>query len=399
MANRTALIVGIIVVLIVLIAVAVYFLTAPTEQPESEECVIKIGFFAPLTGPASADGTAARHGAELAVEHINEAGGIKIGGKTCKIELVVYDDQLSTDQVVAIAQKLIEQDKVVGAVSGSYSGTTLAAAPIFEENGVPLVVAYAVNPLITQDKKYVFRIGMLGETEGKAAAYAAIHYFNASTIAILYIDNPFGSSLAENAKQYAEDHGATVVYFEKFPGDTQDFTPWLSVIKNLNPDVIIFFGYYQAATGVKQARDMGIEAPIIGCEGFDSPKFIEIGGSAVEGVVIVTDLNRDSDNSLVQKFLQEYKEKAGIDADMVAASSYDAVRILVKAIESAQSTNPDDIVAALESLSSYDGVTGRILGFTEGHNAIKHLTLQIVQNGKFHHFGDITDPEIITPSQ
>ena len=144
---------------------------------------------------------------------------------------------------------------------------------------------------------------------------------------------------------------------------------------------------------------MGIEAPIIGCEGFDSPKFIEIAGEAAEGVVIVTDLNRDSENPLVQKFLQEYKEKAGIEADMVAASAYDAVRVLVKGIELAQSTDPDDIVAALGSLSNYDGVTGRIVGFTEGHNAIKHLTLQIVQNSEFHHFGDITDPEIITPSQ
>lgn len=393
---NTRLIAGIVAIVIVIgVAVAYLLISGKEEAPGT----IKIGFFAPLTGVASADGLAARHGAELAVKHINEAGGVKIKGKSYKIELIVYDDQLSTDQVVAVAHKLIEQDGVIAAVSGSYSGTTLAASPVFEQSGVPLVVAYAVNPLITQDKKYVFRVGMLGETEGKAASYAAVKFFGAKTIAILYIDNPFGSSLAEHAKEKAEAMGAEVVYMDKFSSPTQDFTPWLSEIKQLNPDVLMIFGYYQHTVAVKQARELGIKAQIIGCEGFDSPKFLEIGGSAVEGVVIVTDLNRDSENPMVQKFLKEYKELYGIEADMVAASSYDAVRVVVKAIEIAQSTKPDDIVKALEGLKDFDGVTGHIIGFSPGHNAIKHLTLQVVRNGAFHHFADITETDIITPSQ
>jgi branched-chain amino acid transport system substrate-binding protein len=386
-----------VIVIIIVIAAAAVLLTQ--RGGGGTPSTIKIGFFAPLTGPASADGLAARHGAELAVDHINAEGGIEIKGKKYKVELVVYDDQLSSDQVVAVAHKMIEQDEVVAAVSGSYSSTTLAASPVFEDSKVPLVVAYAVNPKITEGKKYVFRVGMLGETEGKAAGYAAVKFFNAKTIAILYIDNPFGSSLAEYAKKKAEEMGAKVVYMNKFKFPTQDFTPWLTEIKQLNPDVLMIFGYYDHTVAVKQARDLGIKAQIIGCEGFDSPKFLEIGGSAVEGVVIVTDLNRDSSNPLVQKFLKEYKERYGIDADMVAASAYDAVRVLAKAIEKAQSTKPDDIVKALEGLKDYDGVTGHILGFTPGHNAIKYITLQIVRNGAFHHFADITEKDIITPSQ
>lgn len=393
---NTKLIAGIIVIIVVVAIVAGYLLVVGGKGAPG---TIKIGFFAPLTGPASADGLAARHGAELAVKHINEAGGIKINGKSYKVELVVYDDQLSADQVVAVSHKLIEQDGVVAAVSGSYSSTTLAASPVFEQSGLPLVVAYAVNPKITQDKKYVFRVGMLGETEGRAAGYAAVKFFNAKTIAILYIDNPFGSSLAEHAKEKAEAMGAEVVYMDKFSFPTQDFKPWLSEIKQLNPDVLMIFGYYQHTVAVKQARELGIEAQIIGCEGFDSPKFLEIGGSAVEGVVIVTDLNRDSENPMVQKFLKEYKDLYGIEADMVAASSYDAVRVVVKAIEMAQSTKPDDIVKALEGVKDYDGVTGHIIGFSQGHNAIKYFTLQIVKEGAFHHYADITETEIITPSQ
>ncbi|MEM4488951.1 MAG: ABC transporter substrate-binding protein [Desulfurococcaceae archaeon] len=373
--------------------------TSPSPTPTPVECVIKIGFFSPITGPASADGIAAKNGAELAVKHIMEAGGIRLRERTCRVELVIYDDQLSTDQVVAVAKKLIQLDKVVGAVSGSYSGPTLAAAPIFEENKVPLVVAYAVNPLITKDRKYVFRVGMLGETEGKAAAHVALEYFMAKNIAILYIDNPFGRSLAENAKAYAEARGAKVVYYEKFTDDTRDFTPWLSVIKGVNPDVLLFFGYYYHATGVKQLREMGMTMPVIGIEGFDSPKFIEIAGEAAEGVLIVTDLNRDSPSHVVQRFLREYKEKTGIEADMVAASAYDAVMVLARAIEIAQSTDPDAIVSAIENMKNYEGVTGLILEFTRGHNAVKLLTVQVVREGRFRYFSDIIDPEIIVPSE
>ena len=397
MASRKAVAASIIIIVIVIAAAAAVWIESRGGGGGTK--VIKIGFFAPLTGPASADGLAAKHGAELAVKHINEEGGITIKGKKYKVELVPYDDQLSSDQVVAVAHKMIEQDKVVAAVSGSYSGTTLAASPIFENSHVPLVVAYAVNPKITEGKKYVFRVGMMGETEGKAAGYAAVKFFHAKTIAILYIDNPFGSSLAEYAKKEAESLGAKVVYMNKFKFDTNDFTPWLTEIKQLNPDVLMIFGYYDHTVAVKQAKNLGIKAQIIGCEGFDSPKFLEIGGSYVEGVVIVTDLNRDSSNPLVQKFIKEYKETYGIDADMVAASAYDAVRVLAKAIENAQSTKPDAIVNALENLKGYDGVTGHILGFTPGHNAIKYLTLQIVKNGAFHHYADITEKDIITPSQ
>ncbi len=382
----------VVIVLIVIIAgiVAYYY----SQPPQEEEKTIKIGFFAPLTGEASADGHSALHGAQIAVDYINEHGGVL--GK--KLELVYYDDQLDPDQAIAIAHKLIEEDQVVAAISGSYSGTTLAASSIYNEEEVPLVDSYAVNPDITKDKPYVFRVGMMGETEGKAAGYAAVHYFNATRIAILYIDNPFGNSLFTNAKAEAESLGATVVYSAKFSFPTTDFTSWLTEAKNQNPDLLMIFGYYQHAVAIKQAKDLGLDIPILGCEGFDSPKLMEIGQDYVEGVVIVTDLNRDSDKDFVQDFLKKYEEVAGMPADMVGASAYDAVLVLSKAIEKAGSTDPQDIANALKSLTNLEGATGKILGFTDGGNAIKYITLQVVKNGEFHFYAEITDPDIITPS-
>jgi len=383
-----------VIVVIVVIAIIAGILAYYYAQPPSEEKgPIKIGFFAPLTGEAAADGKSALHGAQIAVEYINSHGGV-LGRE---LQLVSYDDQLSADQAIAIAHKLIEEDQVVAAVSGSYSGTTLAASSIYNEEGVPLVDAYAVNPDITKDKPFVFRVGMMGVTEGKAAGYAAVKYFNATRVAILYIDNPFGVSLYDNAKAQLESMGASVVYSAKFNFPTTDFTSWLTEAKDQNPDLLMIFGYYNHAVAIKQARDLGIDVPILGCEGFDSPKLMEIAGDYANGVVIVTDLNRDSDKDFVQDFLKEYEKVAGMPADMVAASSYDAVLVLAKAIEKAGSTDPQDIANALKSLTNIEGATGMILKFTEGGNAQKYITLQIVKNKEFHFYAEITDPEIITP--
>ena len=390
--KKVATTVIVVVVIIAIIAgVLAYYYSQPSKKTGG---TIKIGFFAPLTGEAAADGHSALHGAQIAVDYINSHGGVL--GK--KLQLVYYDDQLSPDQAIAIAHKLIEEDKVVAAISGSYSGTTLAATSIYNEEGVPLVDAYAVNPDITKGKPYVFRVGMMGETEGKSAGYAAVHYFHARKIAILYIDNPFGVTLYNYAKSEAENLGATVVYSAKFKFPTTDFTPWLTEIKNQNPDLLIIFGYYQHAVAIKQARDLGINVPILGCEGFDSPKLMDIAKDYANGIVIVTDLNRDSNNSVVQYFLNKYKEVAGMPADMVGASSFDAVFVVAKAIEKAGSTDPAKIANALKSLTNIEGATGKIIRFTEGGNVVKYITLQQVKNLEFHFYAEITDPDIITPS-
>ena len=387
----TTTIVVVVVIVAIVAGILAYYYTQPSK---SSGGTIKIGFFAQLTGADAADGHSALNGAKIAVDYINSHGGVL--GK--KIELVVYDDQMNPQQAIAVSHKLIEDDHVVAAVSGSVSSTTLAAAPVYETEHVPLVDAYAVNPDITKGKHYVFRVAMMGETEGKALGYAAVNYFHAKKVAMLYLDNPYGTTLYTYAKMELEKLGATMVYGAKFEFPTTDFSSWLTEIKNQNPDLIILVGYYQHGVAITQARQLGINVPILGCEGFDSPKFIEITKQYGEGVVIVTDLNRDSKDPQVQYFLSKYKEMTGIPADMVGASAYDAVMVLAKAIQKAGSTNSDKIVSALESLQDYNGVAGKILRFTSSHNAVKYMTLQIVKNGEFHYYAEITEPDIITPS-
>ncbi|HUL30013.1 MAG TPA: ABC transporter substrate-binding protein, partial [Thermodesulfobacteriota bacterium] len=311
---------------------------------------IPIGFFAPITGPAAADGESAKNAVMLGLKEVNDAGGI--GGK--KINLIIYDDRLNPQEAVAIANKLIEKDKVVGVVSGAYSGPTRVTAPIFQKAGIPMVAGYAVHPDVTWDPKekrpndFCFRNGFLGEIEGAAAAEFAVKSLKAKKIALIFMDNDFGKAISSGFAERAEKLGATVLSKQmyKYPGE-KDFRPYLTRMKEGNPDVIFAAGYYnEAASIVRQAKELGVTSRIMGEEGFDSPKFLEIAGPAAEGVIIATNLDRDDPRPLVQNFLKNYRKAYNEDADMVGASSYDAFMILVNAMRKA-GTDPKMIQKTL----------------------------------------------------
>ncbi len=354
----------------------------------------KIGIFSPTTGFAAADGTSALHGAELAVKYINDHGGIN----GVPLELVHYDDAAKPDQAVNVAHKLIEQDKVVAAVSGSYSGATRAAAGVFQEAGVPMIAGYAVHPEITKTGPMIWRTGTLAVVEGRVGGALAVDKLGAKRIALLTIDNDFGVSLAESFKEYVVAKGAEIVFEEKYPLGEKEFRPILNRIKDANPDVVYASGYYnEAANIVRQAKEVGLEATIIGQEGYDSPKFLELAGDAAEGVIITTDLNRDSEREITQWYIKTYKETYGIEADMVGASTFDAVMVLAYALRNG-GTKPEQITKALSELKDFnDAVTGPFYRFTEGREVMRPVTAQVVKGGTFRFYAEFEDPALITP--
>lgn len=355
---------------------------------------IKIGFFAPLTGFAAADGTSAKHAVDLGVKAVNESGGVL--GK--QVELVVYDDRHDSKEAVAIANKLIERDQVVAVASGSYSMPTRVTAPIFQRAGIPMVAGYAVHPDVTTAGDFIFRNGYRAEVEGAAAADVAVKLLDAKKLAVLTMDNDFGRSLAVAFKKRAEELGAELVSDNVYALGEKDFTPLLTKVKDANPELLYTSGYYnEAALVSKQAKDLGLEAQILGEEGFDSPKFIELAGEAANGVIFTTNLNRGDSSPVVQEFLKNYREAYGIEPDMVGASSYDAFMIIIEGIKQAGSTEPQAIRDAIANLKDYDGVTGDISGFNAIGEVMKPVQVQMVKDGEFAFFGLIDDPEVITP--
>ena len=374
--------------------VVALFLAATTAGAAD---TIRIGMLAPLTGPAAADGLSAQNSVKLALERVNAEGGLL--GK--KVELVGYDDRADAKESVALSRKLIEQDKVVAVVGGSYSTPMRAVAPIYQEEKIPFVAAYAVHPDITKAGNFCFRNGFLGMVEGKAAAYAAVKMLKAKRIALLVSDNDFGRTLAEGFKYYIEKKAggaATIVSTQAYPMAEKDFKAYLSKIKQDNPDLIFSSGYYfQTGPVVKQAREMGITAPIMGEEGADSPKFLEIAGSAGEGFVIATNLNRDDKRPQVKKFLAAYETRYKIQPDMVGASAYDAFMIICDGIKRAKSVKGEDIRNAIAAIKNFSGLTGEIKRFTPEGEVVKDVQIQIVKQGRFRYLGVVTDPDLITP--
>ena len=369
---------------------AVFLLTGGVYAADT----IKIGLMAPLTGAAAADGFSVHSSVKLAIERVNGAGGLL--GK--KVEIVVYDDRADAKEAVALARKLIEQDKVVAVVGGSYSTPSRAVAPIFQEEKIPFVAAYAVHPDITKAGIYSFRNGFLGTVEGKCAAYAAVKMLNAKRIALLVSDNDFGRTLAEGFRYYMDKYAkgiATIISEQAYPFQEKDFKAYLTKIKQENPDLIFTSGYYfQTGPVVKQAREMGITAHILGEEGADSPKLLEIAGQSAEGFVIVTNLNRDDKRKEVQNFLKTYESRFKIQPDMVGASAYDAFMIICDSIKRAKSTKGSDIRDAIANIKNYNSLTGQIKSFFNG-GVVKDVQVQIVKNGRFHYLGVVTDPELI----
>jgi branched-chain amino acid transport system substrate-binding protein len=400
---------GVVLALLILVGLLAAGCVVPTQAPPVatevpaateaaqapiEQGPIKVGFFSPMTGFAAADGTSALQAAQLAVKMINEKGGV-LGRQ---LELVHYDDAAAPDQASSISRKLIEQDKVVAGISGSYSGATRAAAPIFQEAGVPMISAYAIYPDITATGDKIFRVGTLATVQGRVGAELVGKILGAKKVAILTVDNDFGVSLTEGFKQHATDLGLDIVLEEKYPLGETEFRPIIGKIKEANPDAVYATGYYNEASNlVSQAVDEGLTTQIIGQEGYDSPKLMELAGMAAEGVIITTDLNRDSDRPMTKLFLEQYKAEYGEDADMVGASAFDAVQVLAYAINTAGATDADAITQAIAGLKNFEDVaSGPFWSYTDKREVVRPVSSQIVKDGAFHLYHEFDDLDLVT---
>ncbi|MYA88192.1 MAG: ABC transporter substrate-binding protein [Boseongicola sp. SB0662_bin_57] len=355
---------------------------------------IRIGFNVPLTGFAATDGRSALEGARLAVDQVNSAGGI--GGDP--IKLLVYDDQASPKEATLFAVKMAAQGNVVAGISGSYSGPTRAAAAVFQENEIPYISAYAVHPDITRAGDYVFRTSFTGEVQGRAGAKLIGDVMRLKRVALITLGNDFGRSLASGFKDKAPEFGIEITGESEYAIDDREFGPVVSKVKADAPEAIYASGYFfTAGPLVRQIRAAGIDVPIVGQEGYDSQKFIEIAGPAAEGVIITTSLDRDATSPVTRAFMSAFERRAAFPADMVAASTHTAILVLADALK--RSATGDraalrDAVAA----SNVDASTGRI-SFNALGEVKKDVQVQVAKGGAWHHYAVISDPILLSPPE
>ena len=355
---------------------------------------VKVGFNVPLTGFAAADGESALNGAKLAVNQANANGGIN--GK--QIELVIYDDQASPKEAVPIANRLIEKDGVKVAVSGSYSGSTRAAAGVFQAAGIPYIAAYAIHPGITRAGKYIFRTSFMGEVQGAAGALLIGQTMQIKRVVVITLKNDFGKSLAAGFKAEAAKFGIEIINEYEYSIRDRQFGPIVAKVRADKPDAIYASGYFfTAGPLVNQLRSGGVTVPIIGQEGYDSEQFIKIAGAASEGVIITTSLDRDSNSPETRSFITEYEKLTGNKVDMVAASGHTALNVVIAALRKAGTSNPEAIRNAIAQ-TQLTAATGHI-SFNALGEVRKNVQVQIVRNGDWHYHSEIRDQKLLAPPE
>jgi len=347
---------------------------------------IKIGANLELSGPVASYGSSIGQGAELAVKEINDAGGID--GK--KLELVKLDNKSENAESVAQAMKLATQEKVVAMLSPATSGNTIATVQIANEQKVPTIGAAATAPNVTINEdgslnEYAFRTCFIDPFQGTVAANFAVDELDAKNVAI-FADNAsdYAKGLAASFKETISEKGGKVVAEEAYVAKDTDFKTTLTRIKASKPDFIFIPGYYEeVGLIVKQARELGIDVPLMGADGWDSPKLVELAGAdALNKTYITNHYSAEDPDKKIQDFVAAFKkEYSDKSPDAFNALGYDSVYFLKDAIERAGSTDGEAIKKALADTKDLTLVTGTF-SVDENHNPVKTATVLEFVDGK-----------------
>ena len=347
---------------------------------------IKIGLLNEMTGGNATIGTAAANGAKMAIKEINAKGGVL--GK--QLKAVSADNKSEPAEAANAMTKLLMQDNVV-AVTGTFSSSNaIAAASVAESAKKPYLIAGATNPKVTVDpktqkvKKYIYRVCFIDPFQGTVAANFASNNLKATKAAML-IDNSsdYSKGLGEFFQTAFVKAGGTVVANEAYLQKDTDFKATLTKIKAQGADVLFVPGYYEEVGKiVKQAREMGLTMPIVGADGWDSPKLAEIAGEkALNNTFFTNHYSVDDPSEAGKAFVANYTKEFGQKPEALAVLGYDAVYVLVDAIKRANSTDADKIIAALSDTKNFKAVSG-ITTINASHDADKSAVIIEMKDGK-----------------
>jgi branched-chain amino acid transport system substrate-binding protein len=353
---------------------------AVSTRLEAQE-TIKIGEYASLNGKEAAFGQSSHMGTVLAVEELNAAGGV-LGRK---IELITEDNQSKQGESATIVKKLISRDKVVGILGEVASMRSLEAAPICQAYKVPMVSPSSTNPKVTKIGDYIFRVCFIDPFQGTVMAKFARDTLRLHRVALLTsVSSAYSVGLATYFKERFVADGGEIAIEQKFTEGDKDFNAQLTAIKAAGVDGIFVPGYYtEAALICRQARELEMNIPLFGGDGWEAPELVKIGGAAVEGCYYSTHYSPEVDTPAVKAFVAKFRARYdGATPDAMAALGYDSAGVLVDAIRRAGSTEGPAVRDALAATKGFEGVTG-ITTMDKDRNATKAAVVIMVKDGKF----------------
>lgn len=358
----------------------------PADTPKpTESATIKVGGNFEITGAVAEFGAKGDRGVKLAIKEANAKGGVL--GK--QIEYIVADNKSEAGEATTATAKLIDQDKVVAVLGPMTTGNTLAAIPVVTESKVPLVTPSGTNSTLTvsEDGKlnqYIFRACFIDPFQGEVAANFALDSLKVSKAALV-IDQKgdYAKGLAKSFKETFEKAGKEVVASEQYvAGQDTDFRAILTNIKAKNPDVIFIPGYYtEVGMIIKQARELKIDAAIIGGDGWGTGPIVDVAGKEAMNNTYYVD-HVAADDPALTEFAAKYKAEYNQEVDSFAILGYDSAKILIAAIEKAGSAEPEKIKNALETLTGVTGVSGEINIDSATHNPKKSASILKFEDGK-----------------
>lgn len=352
---------------------------------EKKADTIKVGANLEMTGGSASYGISSKNAIELAFKEINEKGGIN--GK--QLELVVADNKSEAAEATNAMQKLVSQDNVVAVIGPNLSSSVIAASAINNSAKVLDIAPMATNPYVTVDqasgktKDFNYRTCFIDPFQGTVMAKFATAELGVGNAAVL-IDNSsdYAKGLAQFFKENFVKEGGAVTAEESYLQKDTDFKATLTKIKATNPDFLYVPGYYQeVGLIVKQARELGMNMPIAGGDGWDSAKMPEIAGAAALNNTYFSSLYSPEDSSDINKnFVAAYEKAYGQKPDVFAALSYDSALLVAEAIKNAGSTEPAKISEAMAKINGFSGVSGSVT-FDDKHNPVKSAVILEYKDG------------------
>jgi branched-chain amino acid transport system substrate-binding protein len=350
---------------------------------------IVIGEYGSLTGGQATFGISTRNGIDIAVDEINAAGGVL--GK--KVRVIVEDDQGKAEEANVVVTKLITKDKVVAVLGEVASSNSLAAAPVAQQNGIPMISPSSTNPEVTKKGDYIFRVCFLDPFQGYVMAKFATGNLKMTKVAVLRdIKNDYSIGLADAFIENFQKMGGTIVADQSYSAGDSDFNAQLTGIKAKSPQAIFVPGYYgEVGLIARQAKKQGITVPLLGGDGWDSPKLTEIGGKDIDGSFFSNHYSVDDPSPTAQKFLAAYKARFNAVPDALGGLGYDSAMVLFDAMKRAGTTDGAKLRDAIAQTRDFDGVTGRIT-LDADRNANKPAVVLEIKEGKFV-FRETINPE------
>jgi branched-chain amino acid transport system substrate-binding protein len=342
--------------------------------------VVKIALAVPLTGDVAAMGQGMKRGIEIAIAEANAAK--RLGDKT--IELAAFDDRADPKEAVNAANRIVSDHRILGVIGHLNSGCSIPASQIYAKHNLAMISPASTNPKLTlQGLKNVFRVCTTDDVQGSFAADYVLGVLKINRVAIIHDKTAYGQGLAESFKKQLENQKGTAVSFDGIDLGDKDFKALLTAIKTKEPGLIYFGGMYtEGGMITKQAKELGLAAPLMSGDGIYSPEFIKIGGRATEGD-LATSMGVPAEKlPQGQAFIETYQHRfPGVDMQAYDTYTYDAANLLIAAAAKAE-LDPAKIVASVAAIQ-YNGIIGQTSFDQNGDTRNKTISIYKVDKGKY----------------